>query len=165
MSIDNTVDILDSRDVLRRLYELNNEPLTTEEMDILALDSSEGDHPVFEDLTDEQAETLRAHADSSCELDEWVTLRKLVEGIRREASGSPEDGVTLVRHTYLADYARELAHDMGAIDSGASWPINCIDWDEAADQLCADYGEVVFDGVAYLVAPRSSPHSTDNYAK
>jgi len=33
----------------------------------------------------------------------------------------------------------------------ASWPNNCIDWDEATDLLKQDYFSVDFDGVDYLI--------------
>lgn len=39
------------------------------------------------------------------------------------------------------DFAFEMANSLGAIDKNASWPMNCIDWDQAAKDLMMDYSE------------------------
>lgn len=39
------------------------------------------------------------------------------------------------------EFAQQLAEDIGAIDSDASWPNNCIDWEYAAKELMYDYWE------------------------
>jgi hypothetical protein len=57
----------------------------------------------------------------------------------------------LIRDSYFEDYARQLAEDIGAIDSKASWPNNHIDWEDATDALKQDYTEVDFDGVSYWI--------------
>jgi hypothetical protein len=59
--------------------------------------------------------------------------------------------ITMIRDSYFKDYAQELAEDCGMIQAGATWPNNCIDWDEAADQLRQDYTSVEFHGVTYWV--------------
>lgn len=58
---------------------------------------------------------------------------------------------TLIAESHFEDYARELAEDIGAIDKNASWPLNRIDWEAAAEDLKADYTEVVFDGRTYFI--------------
>ena len=60
-------------------------------------------------------------------------------------------GETLIRDTYFEDYARELAEDIGAINRDASWPNNCIDWEEAASQLQQDYFSVEYGDVIYWI--------------
>ena len=57
--------------------------------------------------------------------------------------------VTLIRDSYFKEYAQELADDIGATDRNAAWPLNCIDWEEAASDLQIDYTTVEFDGVTY----------------
>lgn len=82
--------------------------------------------------------------------EELHTLRTLAE----EASGYASDwrhGGTLIRDSYFEDYAQELADDIGAVDSSASWPVNCIDWEQAARELQMDYTSVDFDGVTYWI--------------
>ena len=37
------------------------------------------------------------------------------------------------------DFAYELAESTGAIDEGATWPMNCIDWESAARELMMEY--------------------------
>jgi len=39
------------------------------------------------------------------------------------------------------DFAREMADNTGAIDNNASWPNNCIDWEQASSELMHDYTE------------------------
>lgn len=58
--------------------------------------------------------------------------------------------LTLIRDSYFRDYAQELAEDIGAVDRNASWPNNCIDWDQAARDLRVDYSLVEIDGATYL---------------
>jgi hypothetical protein len=79
--------------------------------------------------------------------------QKAFEALADEASGSPDwpHGETLIRDSHFEDYARELAEDIGAIKGDESWPLNCIDWEEAADQLKQDYFSVDFDGVNYWI--------------
>jgi hypothetical protein len=59
-----------------------------------------------------------------------------------------QHGVTLIRDSYFKEYAQELAEDIGAINSDASWPNDCIDWDKAARELRMDTSGD-FDGVTY----------------
>lgn len=112
--IDNTDDIIDSRDVIERIDELVNQD---------------------DELTED-------------EHDELVSLRALHD----EAADYSEDweyGVALIRDSYFKTYAQELADDIGAIDAKASWPLSCIDWDQAAAELQMDYTAVDFDSVTY----------------
>lgn len=79
--------------------------------------------------------------------------QKAFEELAKEAEGSAdwEHGETLIRDSYFEDYARELAEDTGMIKGDESWPLNCIDWKEAAEQLQQDYTSVDFDGVDYWI--------------
>jgi antirestriction protein len=57
----------------------------------------------------------------------------------------------------VADYAEELAEDMGGVPDDLSWPLSCIDWERAGRELelggdiwtvqTADFGVYVFRGV------------------
>lgn len=95
--------------------------------------------------------SAHAHMDGWDELNEELTaLLKLQE----EAEPYAADwtyGETLIRDSYFKQYAEELADDIGAIDRNATWPLSCIDWDEAARQLQQDYTSVDFDGVTYWI--------------
>lgn len=41
-----------------------------------------------------------------------------------------------------ADFAQDMAEQLGCIDTKASWPQTCIDWEWAARELMYDYFEV-----------------------
>lgn len=72
----------------------------------------------------------------------------------RALDGCVEDwfyGATLIRESYFKEYAKELAEDIGAIDPSASWPLTCIDWEQAADELKMDYTAVEWNGDTYYV--------------
>jgi hypothetical protein len=56
---------------------------------------------------------------------------------------------TLIRDSYFKEYAQDLAEDIGAIQPDLSWPYNCIDWDQAADELQSDYTSIDIGGVTY----------------
>ena len=56
---------------------------------------------------------------------------------------------SLIADSYFEDYARELADDIGAIDSRAAWPLTYIDWARAADALKQDYTGVTILGNDY----------------
>ena len=57
--------------------------------------------------------------------------------------------VTLIRDSYFKSYAQELADDIGAIDRNATWPMTCIDWDQAARELQMDYTSTEIGGRTY----------------
>ena len=105
-----------------------------------------------------RVEELREERDSgdpiASELDELETLEALLEDLKGNGGDEQWEGnwypITLIRASYFTTYAQELAEDLGAIDSNATWPNNCIDWDRAARELQVDYSLVDFDGVEYL---------------
>ena len=119
-SIDNSQDVIDSREVIERI-------------DYLA-------------YLDDEPEAERDE-------DDWKELQAL-RALAEEAEGYAADwkyGEALIRESYFTEYARELAEDIGAVKDDATWPNNCIDWDEAARLLKQDYTTVDFDGVDYYI--------------
>ena len=121
----NTDDVIDSRDVIEAIEELESE-LEMEEGVISA------DCPLDEEDLAELAE-LRALAEEA-------------EGY----SGDWPHGAALIRDSYFEDYAQQLAEDTGAIPNN-DWPLYCIDWECAARNLQMDYTRVDFDGVEYWI--------------
>lgn len=85
-------------------------------------------------------------ADEQAELD---SLKALAE--EGEGAADWTHGETLVRDSYFKEYAMQLADDIGAINSNATWPNNCIDWDRAASELRMDYFSVEFSDVTYWI--------------
>ena len=106
----------------------------------------------------ERVEELREERDSgdpiASELDELETLESLLEDLKGNGGDEQWEGSwypnTLIRSSYFKTYAQEFAEDLGAIDSNAAWPNNCIDWERAARELRVDYSSVDFDNVKYL---------------
>jgi antirestriction protein len=121
-TIDNSMDVIDSRDVIARIEELESE--------LCPSDESDG--------TDNQ------------EREELATLVALADEASGYAADW-QYGEALIRDSYFENYAQELAEDIGAIDNNASWPNNYIDWERAARELQMDYTAVDFDGVTYWI--------------
>lgn len=100
---------------------------------------------------EEELEELRKGVNSD---DEEIKEYYLLKALEQECEGYASDwqhGTTLIRDTYFETYARELAEDTGAIGRDDPWPIRCIDWDKACDELQMDYTSVDFDGVEYWI--------------
>jgi hypothetical protein len=135
-------DVFDSRDVIPRfeIYRQAVVDLGIREEDVDTFDNG-ANWPDYmpEDPDSEADEIIR----------EFLDLRQLMD----EGESNCEDwrgGATIVRESHFEDYARELADDIGAIDSEASWPNTFIDWTRAADALKIDYSELEYGGETYL---------------
>lgn len=142
--ISNTEDTIDSRDIIARIEELNDErqPLADA---IAEADENELDSAALLD-----AQQALEEWDASEEGAELIALKALAA----EAEGYADDwqyGAQLIRDSYFEDYARELAEDIGAINGDETWPCSCIDWVEAAAQLQGDYTSIDFAGVTYWI--------------
>ena len=199
--ITNSEDVIDSRDVIARIEELQeqrqpwavgwNMPGYMPDSDPSAFSDwdaardylySELERAAEEIDSPEEAEALHETALRVSELDDgaefgettgayhwWLTnlgadagldanesaeltaLEKLAE----QASGYASDwehGETLIRDSYFQDYAQQLAEDLyGDGIRSASWPLNCIDWEQAARELRSDYTAVDFDSLTYWI--------------
>lgn len=166
--ISNSRDVIDSRDVIARIEELESEI----EADEISEDN--GATPQLDDAGNTRVQTAtcgecgkswndalisdRTPAPSArCPyeaLHEEIAELQVLKALADEAEGYAADwhhGEALIRDSYFTEYAQQLAEDIGAVNSDATWPNNCIDWDEAARQLKQDYTEVDFDGVAYWI--------------
>jgi hypothetical protein len=127
--ISNSDDIIDSRDVIARIEELR------EEIEAAEIPANEvgGPNDAMKDEREELAmlESLADDAEGCC--DDW------------------KDGATLIHDSYFKHYAMALAEDIGAVNTAASWPNTCIDWDQAAKELKMDYTSIEFGDVTYWV--------------
>lgn len=120
--VDNTQDVLDSRDIIDRIVELQT-----------AKDNAAELGEEFDDDDNTELDVLNAlAAEASDYAADW------------------EHGETLIRDSYFERYAQELADDIGALKP-TQWPYTCIDWANAALELQQDYTSVDFDGVTYWV--------------
>ena len=139
--IDNSQDIIDSRDVIKRIEELESELQDSCE-EYNEENGTSYDLEAFLDLEDPDEMV-------GYDAEELKSLRKLAE--EGEASPDWNYGETLIRESYFRDYAEELAEEIGAMPKDLKWPCNHIDWDAACDELKHDYLEVDFDGVTYFI--------------
>ncbi len=125
--ISNMDDIIDVRDIIARVEELEAEVETEH-------DDSERDLVL----------------DAKAELE---TLNAFLEEMRGNGGYEQWRGnwypVTCVRESYFKDYAQELAEELDLIKSDSQWPANCIDWDQAARELQMGYTGADFDGITY----------------
>ena len=122
----NSDDVIDVRNVIDRVEDL---------------ESIEGIEDKIENLVED---------DDAIEL---VALRELLGDLCGNGGDHEWKGdwypVTLIRDSYFKTYAQEFAEDIGAINREASWPNNCIDWDQASRELQMDYSTVEFDRVTF----------------
>lgn len=133
--ISNEEDVLDTRDILERIEELERE----------------------KDLPQNLALVDWYETDEGKEL---LILRKLIEECE-EYSSEVSDGAALIRDTYFKDYCKELAEECGYITKiqVSDFPkkeidnplFNHINWDSWANDVRYDYSEVDFDGVPYWI--------------
>lgn len=137
-AISNLDDVIDSRDVIARIEELEAEHEELADNIENAMPGTRTEH--VEALKEWDAENG----------DELRALKALAD----EAEGYAADwkyGEALIRDSYFETYAEQFADDIGAINSEASWPNNCIDWERAARELQMDYTSVDFDGITYWI--------------
>lgn len=158
----NSDDVIDSRDVIERISDLESEIEAEEEriqgeIDDLQIeldDLVEGDDDFDAESERLENEIQELENEKETCLEEERAELEALQALAEEAAQYADDwehGVALIREDYFKGYAQQFADDIGAIDRNATWPLNCIDWDQAADELKQDYTEVDFDGVAYFV--------------
>lgn len=129
-NIDNNQDIIDSRDIIERLEELDSEHI-----DWL----TEEDGRVSEDWE---------HSE------EFEALRDLAE--QAESSPDWQYGEALIRDTYFTEYTKDMIEDcyhetVGQLDNIPSFIAVSVDWEETADNCMADYIEVNYSGATYYI--------------
>ena len=82
-------------------------------------------------------------AEEQEELETWLAFKNQAD------SSEWSFGIQFIREDYFTDYAQELAGETGAVDGGEQWPLNCINWDQAARDLSFDYSSIEVDGTEY----------------
>lgn len=128
-TIENTEDVIDSRDIIARIEELES-----------CRDDHESD-PTGGHFSDEDAAELAA-----------------LLALAAEAESSPDwtYGEQLIRRSYFVDYIAEIIDDCYELPkelTSGNWPYRhiTIDYKAAADEAEQDYMSVDFDGVEYLI--------------
>lgn len=162
--ISNGADILDSREIIERIEELEGyrdglqedvEEAQEAYDDWMAdREDSDGESPDESEEGRELADTLagarKALADwtSGDEPEELATLKAFADEL--EGYGDWEHGETLIRETYFTEYCEDMLKDCGDLPRELPSYI-VIDWEATANNLRVDYTEGEFDGVTYLM--------------
>jgi predicted nuclease with TOPRIM domain len=136
--VNNNQNIIDTRDLIARIEELEGEIAELEE----ERDELDEDEDGAERLDEIQDELKYKNAEL-----------EVLKDFAFDAEYSPdfEYGETLIRDSYFTEYAQQFAEDIDVIPKNASWPLQFIDWEAAADALKQDYRRCDFDGVEYWV--------------
>lgn len=128
-TIDNSENIIDSRDIIARI----------EELETCLQDHAED--PSGGHWSDEDAAELAA-----------------LQALAKDAEHAPDwsYGETLIRRSYFVDYTAQLIDDcyeMPKEMNSGQWPYRhmSIDYEAAARELEQDYTSVDFDGIEYLI--------------
>ena len=132
ITISNHDNVIDSRDVIERIEELESiqAELVQQLSDGLI---SEADMLIFDKEQGKELDMLRALADECIDLAaDW------------------EYGETLIRYSYWENYVQEMLEDCGIIPKDLPWYI-AIDWETTADNIAQDYSVVEFDGIDYYI--------------
>lgn len=148
-------EFFDSRDLIARLEELENDRSALED----ELEDRQEAHAAAVKAGDTAAalaagEEVQKAADDINEwdddnLDELEVLREANE----QGGNYVPDwtyGETLIDERYFEEYAKELAYDIGALRGNEQWPHNHIDWESAASELRYDYTKIDIGDITYL---------------
>lgn len=153
-ALDNSEDVIDSRDVIARMEELL--PFKVEDTRIP--ESAVSDPVVEEFATEEEAADYIAGlpedergsfavVEYSDESEELAALKDFAR--QGETMEDWNYGLVLVRDSYFTEYAKEFATEVGDVKTDMTWPYNHIDWEAAAEELQTDYTDIEFSGVTY----------------
>lgn len=149
--ISNYDDVIDSRDVIARIEELESDrEALTDSLD----DAQEKVADAGEEATESELDNLTL-AKQGLEMFDEVEGEELkaLKALQDEAEGHVPDweyGASLIRESYFVKYCQQLVEDIGDMPNGFPSYIE-IDWDATAHNLRVDYTEVNFGGVPYLV--------------
>ena len=131
-TVDLSADVIDVRDIIARVLELRDERDEYNE--------KMGSPDAWDGVPDGEPEELA-----------------MLEGILSELAGYGGDEefegyrypVQLIAESYFQEYAQDLAEDCGMVDTNARWPMNCIDWEQAARELQMDYSYILIHDSTY----------------
>ena len=131
-------NVIDSRDVVERIDELESERNSLDER-IHAAESTEESANIEEEKAEWEAENA----------DELEALKNLAkEG--EEIASDWSYGETLIREDYFEEGVQQFVEDIGDLPGNLPSYI-AINWAETAENLRYDYSTVDFDGETYLI--------------
>ena len=140
--ITNTQNIIDSRDIIERIEELEGCFDTCPHC-------GEGQDEGIAKKTNKCPDCEQGLLEDS-EIEELADLQDVVD--QAEGYGDFDHGESLIHEFYFVEYCEELCCDIEDIPADLPWYIaSNIDWDGVANELKADYVEIDFDGASYLM--------------
>lgn len=139
MDVEKYAQTIDSRDVISKVEELEDE---LEQAKNLLEELKENAEANEADINDLEGQILDIEGD-------LAPIKEFDNDGALEFGPAWEDGVYLISDDYFEEFAEEFAKDIGAISSDFQWPLNCINWQEAADELKQDYSSIEFDGYTF----------------
>lgn len=152
--ISNSDDVIDSREVIERIEELETE--RSDLSDAWDEARTARDETAEED-TEAHAAATKVVIDARTALQDWDSdygdELKALQALQDEAEGYAPDwkhGATLVRDSYFTEYAEELCKDIGDMPKEIPSYI-VIDWEATAENIKQDYTSVEFDSVTYWI--------------
>lgn len=179
--ISNSEDIIDSRDVIARVDELEsdieswNEDLNDHRIEItdkvdeieeledrsqeLDDDKDEAEIAEIENLVDSlnseiddiESNITTIEFDIAEAQDELDPIKSLAEGCEGYAADW-NYGEALIRDSYFEEYCKELVSDIGDLPATLPGYIeNNIDWSGVADDLRIDYTSIDFNSITYWI--------------
>ena len=134
VNVSNTDDVIDSRDVIERIEELEAERTT-----------------FVEDEDDEQSEEIRSLLKDWDEEngEELTALKNLADEGANESSDWAY-GETLIHYDHFTEYTQQTIEDVGDLPRNLPGYI-VIDWEQTAENLKVDYSTIDFDGQTYYI--------------
>ena len=156
-TIDNSDDMIDSREIIDAISDLEDliedldSDIEDKQEEIDTFEYNDEDNPTEAEelaLKDLESDLISFQKDKSLLQEELDSLQNLEDEFK-DYCPDWRHGETLIRDSYFKEYAKQLADDLGLIDSNVSWPLNCIDWEEASEELQQDYTSGDFDGITY----------------
>jgi hypothetical protein len=159
-TISNTDNVIDSRDVIARIEELEGERQAL--VDVLE-EATEAKNKQNDTEDTPDIDLHDAVLDAKEELDDWDASEDAKEleqlkALAEEAESSPDwnVGETMISEDYFTKYIEELVDDCYELPKDFDtneWPWRhmTMDWEAAADEAKQDYFEVMFGGNTYLI--------------
>jgi len=173
-------EYIDSRDVMNRIEEFENDREALADTLQEALETLEEAQRTFDTAKEElvsagrhdtlaQREAVEeaqeafeqaqsAYDDAKAELEEWdeseeaEELKDLVElNDMCENESDWSYGAQLIHDSVFEDYAKQFAEDLGLLENCNKWPATCIDWTQAADELKQDYTTIEWGDETYYL--------------
>jgi hypothetical protein len=157
-TLDLSADLIDSRDIIARFEELQDELDNLKEIvnDI----AQQIEDAESEELKQDLSKDLNfATSDITTWNEENLHEYQMLENICKEGADNASDwihGETLIREDYFVDYTEDLINDCyelpKGIDSG-EWPFRHMkmNYEDAADEMKYDYTTIEIDGSDYYI--------------